>query len=52
MNYNNYVCDELSENLNIYSKFDDLKELFLGMNFVLGLFLEAPIFKKCFLKNL
>lgn len=43
MNYNNYVCDELSENLNIYSKFDDLKELlFLGMTFVLGLFLEAP----------
>ena len=52
MNYNNYVCDELSENLNIYSKFDDLKELFLGMTFVLGLFLEALIFKKCFSKNL
>ena len=47
------MCDELSENLNIYSKFDDLKGLlFLGMTFILGLFLEALVFKKCFLRNL
>lgn len=47
------MCDELSENLNIYSKIWWFEGIIISRyDFCIGIIFRSLIFKKCFLKNL